>query len=137
MTEVQDQLELQRKHVAQVLEQLTADYQQAKAERKKLAELPDNANEVFTLLEELELLTVDIRGFGCQFVDPAGIKNCQEAISQLKRLRVFDVPTVARFYFDESINAGRMKLYVSLLDYLRLLILEYLQIGSTAEPVAA
>ncbi|MEO0768828.1 MAG: hypothetical protein AAFY72_05250 [Cyanobacteria bacterium J06649_4] len=132
-----ERLELQRKHIAQVLAQLTTDYQQAKAERQALAtQLPEEASG-FSLLEELELLTVSIRGFGSQFITSNGVSNQREAVGQLRQMRVFNVPSIAQFYFDMSIDSERLKLYVSLLDYLRLLILEYLQANAAEEVFAA
>lgn len=130
-------LELQKKHIAQVLAQLTTDYQQAKAERQALANQPFNETAEFSLLEELELLTVSIRGFGSQFIAPTGLSNQPEVVAQLKQLRAFDVPSIAQFYFDTSVESERLKLYVSLLDYLRLLILEYLQTSTAEEAIAA
>ena len=46
-------LELQKKHIAQVLAQLTTDYQQAKAERQALANQSFNEATDFSLLEDL------------------------------------------------------------------------------------
>lgn len=132
-----ENLELQKKHIAQVLTQLTVDYKQAKEERQALAKQPFNETTEFSLLEELELLTVSIRGLGSQFITPAGLNNQPETVAQLKQLRAFDVPAIAQFYFDTSVPFERLKLYVSLLDYLRLLILEYLQTSTANEAIAA
>lgn len=130
-------LELQKKHIAQVLAQLTTDYQQAKAERQALANQSFNEATDFSLLEELELLTVSIRGLGSQFISPTGLSNQPEAVAQLNQLRAFDVPAIAQFYFDISVESEHLKLYVSLLDYLRLLILEYLETSTAEEAIAA
>jgi hypothetical protein len=129
--------ELQTKHIAQVLAQLTTDYQQAKAERQALANQPFNEATEFSLLEELELLTVSIRGFGSQFITSAGLSNPPEAVGQLQQMKVLEVPSIAQFYFDMSVESERLKLYVSLLDYLRLLILEYLQASAADGAIAA
>lgn len=130
-----ESIELKRKHVAQVLLQLTTDYQLAKAERRLLAECLDD-DAAFTLLEELELLTVGIRGWGCQFSTAVSMES-REASAQLKGLSVFKVPSISNFYFDDAVQSERMKLYISLLDYLRLLLLEYCQAIASTEAVAA
>ncbi len=130
-------LEIKRKHVAQVLSQLTIDYQLAKAERRLLSESLGSEDTAFTLIEELELLTVGIRGWGCQFSAATSIENTREAIAQLRGLRVFQVPNITEFYFDESTQSERLKLYISLLDYLRLLLLEYLEAIASEESIAA
>lgn len=81
--------------------------------------------------------SVSIRGFGSQFIAPTGLSNKPEVVAQLKQLRAFDIPSIAQFYFDTSVESERLKLYVSLLDYLRLLILEYLQTSTAEEAIAA
>ena len=127
-----------KNHVAHVLAQLSTDYQQASSERQVLRDYAINMDTEFTLLEELELLTVGVRGLGTQFVASASARADREAIVlQLKSMKVFDVAVISQFYFDDSVKSERMELYVSLLDYLRLLILEYSQINAVAESVAA
>jgi hypothetical protein len=42
-------------------------------------------------------------------------------------MRVFDVPAIAQFYFTTDGDYQHMKAYIRMLDYLRLLILEYLR----------
>ena len=41
----------------------TVDYKNTTEKRKKLASLSPDSNEKFTILEEIELLTVDIRAY--------------------------------------------------------------------------
>lgn len=137
MTEKREIFDMRKKHVAQILKQLTDDYQQTRDERTALAKAIDTETDDFTLLEEIELLTVSIRGFGSQFVSQNGIANSQVAIAQLKQLKVFDIPAIAQFCFNDSIKSDQLKLYISLLDYLRLLVLDYLIASLTTEPVAA
>ncbi|MEM8502722.1 MAG: hypothetical protein AAF716_06165 [Cyanobacteria bacterium P01_D01_bin.1] len=135
--ESSEALDVQKKHVSQVLKQLADDYQQTRDERRALALAGSDDDIEFTLLEELELLTVSIRGLGLQFASSTSVNDSRETVAQMKRLKVFDVPIVAQFYFDDSIGFDRLKLYISLLDYLRLLVLEYLEVSMTTESVAA
>ncbi|MFB2938800.1 hypothetical protein ACE1B6_26405 [Aerosakkonemataceae cyanobacterium BLCC-F154] len=53
-------------------------------------------------------------------------KNEQEAIEQLKVMRVFDLGAIANFYLTTNAEYKKTKTYIRMLDYLRLLILEYL-----------
>jgi hypothetical protein len=46
---------------------------------------------------------------------------------ELKQAHVFDVPAIAQFYFTTDADYMQMKAYIRMLDYLRLLILEYLR----------
>jgi hypothetical protein len=41
-------------------------------------------------------------------------------------MRVFDVSAIARVYFTTNGDYTQMKAYIRMLDYLRLLIIEYL-----------
>jgi hypothetical protein len=45
----------------------------------------------------------------------------------LQTIRVFDVLAIAQFYFTTDADYAHMQAYIQMLDYLRLLILEYLR----------
>jgi hypothetical protein len=118
--------ELTKNYIIQMLEQLTIDYQNTKSERQAIAyQFPVSETE-FTLLEEIELLTTDIRGYGSQIKARGYIENPQQAIEQLKQKRVFDIPGISQLYLHNSHEYENIKSYLRILDYLRLLILEYL-----------
>jgi hypothetical protein len=119
--------EVTRNYINHLLKQLTVDYQNTKQERKEIASLPPASEEEFTILEEIDLLTSDIRGYASQIQARGWIENEQEAIEQLQTMRVFDVPAIAQFYFTTDADYMQMKAYIRMLDYLRLLILEYLR----------
>ncbi|WP_026735580.1 hypothetical protein [Fischerella sp. PCC 9605] len=129
--------EIKRNYISQLLEQLTGDYQNTKQERKEIATLYPPGEEEFSILEEIELLTVDIRGYACQIQARGWIENEQQAIERLQSMRVFDVPVVAEFYFTSDRDYKQMKAYIRMLDYLRLLMIEYLQTYQTSQPQSA
>ncbi|KOP25213.1 hypothetical protein AMR41_17575 [Hapalosiphon sp. MRB220] len=113
-------------NIIQLLEQLTIYYQNTKSERQAIAHQFPVSETEFTLLEEIELLTTDIRGYASQIKARGYIENPQQAIAQLKQKRVFDVPSISQLYLHNSHEYENIKLYLRMLDYLRLLILEYL-----------
>lgn len=119
-------LEITKTYIIALLDQLTVDYQNSREERQKIVAIFPAAESEFTILEELELLTVNIRGYGSQIKAQGKIKNEQEAIEQLKAMRVFDVGAIANFYLTTNAEYKKTKAYIRMLDYLRLLILEYL-----------
>lgn len=119
--------ELLKNLIAQLLEQLTIDYKNTKVERQQLAAMIPASQEEFTLLEELELLTVDIRGYGSQIKARGWIDNEREAIDKLQAMGVFEVPAIAQFYLTSQGEYEQIKAYIRMLDYLRLLVLEYLR----------
>jgi len=118
-------LELTQHHIIQQLQQLTTAYQQAKSE---LQNLPlESSAEEFNLSEEIELLTTEIRGYASQIKFTGTIENPQQATEILHHRRVLEVPVITQFYFQRDIELTHLKSYLQKLDYLRLLILEYLQ----------
>lgn len=117
-----------KNYIIQLLEQLTIDYQKTKSERKAIAHLSTPSEDEFTVLEEIELLTTDIRGYASQIKARGYIENPEQAIEQLQHKRVFDIPQIAQFYLTNSHNCEKLKSYLRMLDYLRLIILEHLTI---------
>ena len=130
-----DLLSTQKKHVACVLEQLLNDYRQTRVERRAIADALPTTDTEFSLLEELEVLTIGIRGISNQFIS-TNIENRGDVITQLMRMDVFSVPAVAEFYLDSNAKFEGTKLYISLLDYLRLRLLTYLQVERPVSSVA-
>jgi hypothetical protein len=112
--------------IIQLLEQLTIDYQNSKSERQAIAHQFSASETEFTVLEEIELLTTDIRGYASQIKARGYIENSQQAIEALQHKRVFNIPQIAQLYFNNSHQYEEIKFYLRMLDYLRLLILEYL-----------
>ncbi|HEY9801561.1 MAG TPA: hypothetical protein V6D25_14490 [Leptolyngbyaceae cyanobacterium] len=119
-----------KNYIIQLLEQLTIDYHNTKLDRQAIAHLSTPSETEFTLLEEIELLTTDIRGYASQIKARGYIEKPQEAIEQLQHKRVFDTPQIAQFYLINSHEYEKLKSYLRMLDYLRLIILEHLTIQS-------
>ncbi|RUT08313.1 hypothetical protein DSM106972_014810 [Dulcicalothrix desertica PCC 7102] len=119
-------LEIKINYITQLLDKLTNDYKNTKQERKEIASQFYIIDEEFSLLEEIELLTVNIRGYASQIQATAKIENQQEAIGQLQAMNAFDIPVIAQFYFNNNDNYEQIKGYIRNLDYLRLVILEFL-----------
>ncbi len=127
MTQVQNKLAIQQDIIVQLLAQLTVECQNTKSERKQIAQSYLGSEEEFSFLEELELVTVSIRGYASQIETSAGVENREEAIASLHQLRVFDRSAIAQFYDETRAGYLQMRSYIRMLDYLRLLVLEYLQ----------
>jgi hypothetical protein len=129
MAQVQNKLALGQDIIVQLLAQLTVDYQNTKSERKEISQRYLGSEEDLSFLEELELVTVSIRGYASQIEASAGVENREEAIAELHQLRVFDRSAIAEFYAATRSGYLQMRSYIRMLDYLRLLILEYLQMA--------
>jgi hypothetical protein len=138
MVKVQDKLAVQRDYIVQLLGQLTVEYQNTKAERRDIAEGYLSSEEEFTFPEELELLTVSIRGYASQIQETETVKNCELAIAHLQQLRLVERPVIAQFYHGENRpRYPQIQSYLWRLDYLRLLMLEYLQMQQSVQPLSA
>lgn len=116
-----------RRCISNLLTQMTDDYQQAQPERRELAAALATTDKAFSVLEELELLTSDIRGYASQMQVRGWIENEPAVIAHLQLLRLFSIPAITQFYFETDQHYPKLKEYVRRLDYLRLLLLEYLQ----------
>ena len=117
--------DLTRKNIAKVFDRLIVDYQNAKEDRVRLAENTTTELDEFTVLEEIELFTVDIRGYASQIKSYGKIEQEEKAAMELEKMRLLEVNSVAKWYFESSPDDyWHLKLYVRMLDYLRLLILE-------------
>ena len=115
------------------MQQLTVEYQTAKSERMALIKVYPGTDENFSLIEELELLTIDMCGYANQAKDSGTVKNIDLAIVQLRELNVLGNASIVQFYGDTPTEYPKIQAYIRLLDYLRLLTLEYLQNRSWPE----
>ena len=115
-----------KNRIGELLDSLIVYEKNAKADRKKLAPTLPKDSDDFTVLEEIELLTTEIRGYASQIKIYGRIKNEEEGIKTLKSKGVFTIPSIAGWYFNSDDDYQQLKFYVSMLDYLRLLILEYI-----------
>ncbi|NEP42743.1 MAG: hypothetical protein F6K35_27385 [Okeania sp. SIO2H7] len=126
-------IEVTKNQIGKLLDRLIICERNTKEERKRL--LPEwQEAEDFTVLDEMEILTADIRGYASQVNLYGAIANENEAIQRLENLQVFHKKNVANWYFNtEEEDYLQIKLYLSLLDYLRLLVLKYLQLLATTK----
>jgi hypothetical protein len=122
----QDTTQLKR-CIKDLLVQMTTDYQQTQSERREVATVFPPSDENFSIIEELELLTTDLRGYANQLQFRDWIEDPAAAIDRLQSLRLFSIPHIAEFYFENSQDYPKLKEYMRQLDYIRLLLLEYLQ----------
>ncbi|MEG4218888.1 hypothetical protein QUA27_26630 [Microcoleus sp. Pol14C6] len=127
MTQVKKKLAFKQDIIVMLWAQLTVDYQKTQSERREIAHSYFGSEENFSFLEELELVTVSIRGYASQIEARAGIEHREEAIAELYQLRVLDRSAIAQFYDETRARYLQMRAYIRMLDYLQLLLLEYLQ----------
>ncbi len=124
LTNKSEQVKTAKEYIEQVLQQLLTDFQATKIERDELA-LWEESQE-FTILGVIEIFTTDIRGYTYQVIASNNLDNNQKILDNLDGLKIFDIPYFAQWYFSSELNYPQIKRYVGTLNYLRLLMIEYL-----------
>jgi len=113
-----------KEYIDRIAKQLLTDYQHTKEERHKIA-LWEESQE-FSILGVIEIFTDDIRGYAAQVIINNNLENSQEIAENLQKLKIFDIPYFTEWYFDHESDYPQIKHYVETLNYLRLLIIEYI-----------
>jgi hypothetical protein len=112
-------------YIEKTLNQLLKDYQNTKLEREKIA-LWEETQE-FSILGTIEVLTDDIRGYSFQVISNNSSTKAQDILNELNKLKIFEIPEFIEWYFTPEFDYPQMKRYAETLNYLRLLIIEYLR----------
>ena len=122
-------LEQSTKKIVDLLTQLTQDYQQILQQdtNSLLENFPTNNHE-FSILEEIDLLTTDLRGYASQIKINQQIKNPDEALTKLRNLRMLANPSLAELYFIKNKQFPLIYQYLQKLDYFKLLIIDWLML---------
>ncbi|MFN9173012.1 MAG: hypothetical protein ACK58N_00435 [Synechocystis sp.] len=113
--------------ITNLLNQLTQDYQQLLEQDKTLPLKPFPLNEQnFSVLEEIDLLTTDLRGYASQIVFNQQIQNPDQTLITLQTIQLFENPSLAELYFAKNKQFPLFYQYLQKLDYLRLLLIDWL-----------
>ena len=117
-------------YIERILNQLLIDYQNNQQERAKMSKWEENQE--FSILGIIELLTDDIRGYAFQVITNNFSANTQDILNELNKLKIFEIPKFTEWYFSPGFDYPQMKHYVETLNYLRLLIIEYIRDSQNA-----
>jgi hypothetical protein len=104
---------------------------------KQVAEQYPGSDDEFAFLEEFELLIVNICGYAKQIQVTGSVKQFDSVIAHLQQLQAFTNLTMSQFYAEARWKYPKVQIYLQMLDYLRLLMLEYLQMQKTMQPIPA
>lgn len=122
-------LEQSTKKIVELLTQLTQDYlsilQQDKSSLLENFPLSDHE---FSILEEIDLLTTELRGYASQINVNQQIKNPDQTLTKLRNLRILANPSLAELYFIKNEQFPLIHQYLQKLDYLKLLIIDWLML---------
>ncbi|MFB2935682.1 hypothetical protein ACE1B6_10550 [Aerosakkonemataceae cyanobacterium BLCC-F154] len=122
--ELNENTKAAKEYIDRISKQLLTDYQHTKEERHKIALWEDSQE--FSILGVIEIFTDDIRGYAAQAIANDTLENPQQIAENLQGLKIFDVPYFTNWYFSHESDYPQIKRYVETLNYLRLLIIEYI-----------
>jgi hypothetical protein len=111
-------------YIIGVLNQLLIDYKNTREERRKLMDWEDSKD--FSILGEIEMFTTDIRGYASQLTANAGLENPPEVVAKLKQIQILYSSNFREWYFSSENEYPQLKHYIEKLNYLRLLLIEYI-----------
>ena len=120
-------LEQSTQKIIDLLNQLTQDYQQLLQQDKPLLfeTFPPNS-QTLSILEEIDLLTTDLRGYASQITINQQIQNPDQALTRLRSMRLLENPSLAELYFTKNKQFPIIYQYLQKLDYLKLLLIDWL-----------
>jgi hypothetical protein len=132
----QHEAELFERHRLSELKSRLFDYEKSmRDERRKLWEAEKESEQEDTVWSQLELLSTYISGYVSQITDYGYTRQKpQEAIEHLHKLSIFDADCIANWYRESGNEYPKIKQFFELLDYIRLLALEYIERYRLLEP---
>ncbi|NEO80508.1 MAG: hypothetical protein F6K56_02860 [Moorea sp. SIO3G5] len=112
-------------YIEQILNQLLIDYQATQGERAKISRWEENQD--VSILGIIEILTDTIRGYAFQVINDNSFENAKKISNELQKIKLVEIPKFTEWYFSQDFDYPKMKHYVETLNYLRLLIIEYIR----------
>jgi len=117
----------ERDRLGELKNRLFAHEQAMKDERRKLWQV-EKGLEKPTVWSELELLSTYIFGYVSQLISCGYTRQEPVAvISHLRKLSIFDVDCIANWYPTSAEEYPQIKQHFELLDYVRLLTLDFVE----------
>lgn len=118
----------EQKRIAELMERLFDHQKFLRDERKKLWQIEKASEEQYTVLDRLEVLSMFIVGYVSQITTKGYTRQePQEVISHLHRLSIFNVECIIKWYPTADKEYPKIKEFFELLDYIRLLAIDYIQ----------
>jgi hypothetical protein len=126
---------LQRACIAAVSERLLRLYQEIRAERTRLVQAEyRQANPHFSAFGEIEVFADSVAGIASDIIKTGQRPQPEEAFTTLQKCNIFTLPEFMEWFATYAGKYPGYALYVTLTDYLRKLVLEYLLQYQLSEP---
>lgn len=118
----------EQKRIAELMDRLFDHQKSLRDERKKLWQIEKESEEQYTVLDRLEVLYMFIAGYVSQIATKGYTRQePHEVISHLHQLSIFNVDCIIKWYPTAEQEYPKIKQFFELLDYIRLLTLDYVQ----------
>lgn len=113
--------------IISLLDQLTHDYHQIQqSEAKSIIEVFPLNEQEFSIMEELDLMTNDLRSYASQIKITNQIQNPDQALKYLRQTFILSNPLIADLYFSQKEEFPLTHQYLQKLDYLKFLLIDIL-----------
>lgn len=118
----------EQNRLAELMSRLLEHQKSTKDERGRLWESEKGSQEEYQVWDRMEVLSMYIAGYVSQITTRGYTRQePQEVISHLHRLSIFNVESIMKWYPSTAQKYPKIKQYFELLDYIRLLTLNYIQ----------
>jgi hypothetical protein len=117
---------LERKRIQELADELIVQYQEMKDERSQIHSWEWENDFYFTILGLMELYHTYVGGYASQITTKGTVINPTGALKVLSESRLFDEAYFAQWYFSPHNQHLKVKKYANLLDYLRILVMDYI-----------
>lgn len=118
----------EKKRIAELLDRLKEHERTIKGERSKLWHVEKGSQEPYVVWERLEIISADIIGYMSGIGSTTyRLKEPKKVVEHLHRLSIFNVECVMKWYPTAAQEYPKIKQYFELLDYIRLLTIDYIQ----------
>jgi hypothetical protein len=118
----------ERQRFSELKKRLFTQEKEIKKERHQLWLKEKELDKEETVWDRLELFSNDILGYVSQIASKGyTIQSPDEVIRHLHKLNIFETECVIGWYYSDADNYPQIKQYFELLDYVRLLTLEYIE----------
>ncbi len=125
----------EKKRIAELLNRLEEHKRTIKEERSKLRHNDEDDAQGYTVLDRLEILSLKVMGYLSRIDSENFIsKEPEKVINHLHRLSIFNVECIMKWYPTAAQEYPKIKHYFELLDYIRLLTIDYIQRYRLPEP---
>ncbi len=116
-----------RQRFSELKQRLLNEEKALKKERHHLWLMEKELSQEETVWDRLELLSTDLLGYVSQIAYRGYTsQNPLEVIAHLHKLNLFEIDCIIDWYYTEYEEYPKLKKYFELLDYVRLLTLEYI-----------